>query len=117
MIRMLMGQQYGIKIPSEHREGELPFPKPLIVPSLRKKAALTGTWTNCDLNGHMSNTHYLDFAQSLLPPSFWKKHPVKAIEIDYEKEIRLGEEVEVTYGKKGNAFYVVSDRFSLKIEF
>ena len=114
---MIFADDYGIKIPSEHLEGELPFPKPLFVPSLSKKAILTATWANCDLNGHMSNTHYLDFAQSLLPPSFWKKHSVKAIEIDYEKEIRLGEEVEVRYGKKGDAFFVASDRFSLKIEF
>ena len=115
--KMIFADDYGIKIPAEHQEGELPFPKPLLLPHLRQKTTLKATWANCDLNGHMSNAYYLDFAQSLLPPSFWKSHSVKAVAIDYEKEIRLGEEVEVTYGRKGNAFYVGSDRFAIKMEF
>lgn len=115
--KMIFADDYGIKIPAEHQEGELPFPKPLLLPRLGQKTTLKATWANCDLNGHMSNAYYLDFAQSLLPPSFWKSHSVKAVAIDYEKEIRLGEEVEVTYGRKGNAFYVGSDRFAIKMEF
>jgi acyl-ACP thioesterase len=115
--KVIFADKYGIIIPMEKYGGELPFPTRINAPKFKKTALLTANWSNSDLNGHLNNTYYMDFIESLIPVNFLKKHSPKSLDIDYEKEIKVGQTVEVKYGKKDNYYYFTSDYFTIRIGF
>ena len=78
---------------------------------------LKASWRDCDLNGHMNNTAYLDEAEDLIPLEYLKSHVPSAIDIAYKKEIPLGEEVEVSYGDEGGVYVFSCPSFFLRLTF
>ena len=50
-----------------------------------------------DINEHMHNLYYLDIAYEALPQEAYQKRPFNEIEIQYKKEIKLGETVKCQY--------------------
>ena len=72
------------------------------------------TWGQCDANGHMANTAFLDvaatvrfdyFASKGFPPSEFAKlrlgPVVRRDEVDYHRELRLLDEMRVTFAIAG----------------
>ena len=49
------------------------------------------TYSDLDVNGHMNNTRYLDWLCDLLPASFHKDHPMKAVTVCYMSEALEGQ--------------------------
>jgi acyl-ACP thioesterase len=103
--KIIFAEDYGLSLPREKTGRELPFPLQISCPKFKKTATLLANWSNCDLNGHLNNAYYLDFVEGLIPISFLKKNEPKLLEIEYIKEIKLGEAVLVTYGKKDKDYY------------
>lgn len=50
-----------------------------------------------DINGHMHNLYYLDLAYEVLPEEVYKNRPYNNVQIQYIKEIKLGETVMCKY--------------------
>ena len=113
----IFASDYQIDIPSEAYGSELPFPRKLIPPRLRNTAILDANYSNCDLNGHLNNASYIDFILGLIPISFIKKNEIKSLEIDYKKEIKLGQKVAVKYGRSGKDYWFYNEYFTMKLGF
>lgn len=96
---------------------EVSCPSTLRFPDLDQKATLTPGFRDIDVNGHVNNTIYLDLVEDLIPHDFILSHSPKTIDIQYKKEIRLGESVEVRYGFIDGAYCFESDRFLCKIQY
>ncbi len=113
----VFASDYGIIIPKEKYGNELPFPNKLIPPKVKKKAILSADYSNCDLNGHLNNASYIDFILSLIPISFIKKNTIKTLEIEYEKEIKIGNKMPLFYGKHNNDYWFYNEYFTIKLGF
>lgn len=85
---------------------------PLFLP---QKAELEAKWSLCDPNGHLNNAKYLDACEDLIPADFLLSHPLKGLEIDYRKEIPLGEKVTLSYGEKEGSYFFRCDSFHLRL--
>ena len=114
---MVNPKDHGIVIEGEARGGEIPFQFPMKSFPLLGRAMLKASWRDCDLNGHMNNTAYLDEAEDLIPLEYLKSHVPAAIDIAYRKEIPLGEEVEVSYGNEGGVYVFSCPSFFLRLTF
>lgn len=113
----ILADDYNINIKGEKNGNELPFPKRLIPPKVKNTKVLKADYSNCDLNGHLNNASYVSFILSLIPVSFLNKHTPKVLEIDYDKEIKLGQEVIVNYGKIKNDYWFYNEYFTIKLGF
>ena len=51
-----------------------------------------------DYNGHVNNAVYLDWADSIFDPDFVKVRQMKGFWVQYDKEVLLGQKVEMKYG-------------------
>lgn len=60
-----------------------------------------------DINGHVHNTYYLDFAYEILPNDVYDKCHFDNFEIMYKKETKLGETIKCFYTKIENFHYIV----------
>ena len=60
-----------------------------------------------DINGHVHNTYYLDFAYELLPKEVYEKCHFDNLEIMYKKETKLGETIKCFYTQVENSHYIV----------
>ena len=60
-----------------------------------------------DINGHVHNTYYLDFAYEILPSDVYKNLNFCNFEIMYKKETKLGETIRCFYTKVDHSHYVV----------
>lgn len=113
---------------AEHDVKDIPtveLPKEPSLPPMRMRfpAALEGTLSRTvaaeeiDLNGHLNNTHYLDWVDGLLgdrrPASIW---------IQYIKELTEGQNVVLHFGSQDGMLYVRgsaddADSFLLTVNF
>lgn len=50
-------------------------------------------FSETDINGHLTNTRYIDWACDLVPREFHRTHPMTAVRVDYRSEIFPDEEV------------------------
>lgn len=60
-----------------------------------------------DINKHVHNTYYLDFAYEALPEEVYEKDNLNNIEILYKKEIKLGETIKCFYAQDKNSHYII----------
>jgi medium-chain acyl-[acyl-carrier-protein] hydrolase len=60
-----------------------------------------------DLNNHVNNTKYLEWALEMVPDEITKEYTLNRLKINYKKETH--------YGKKIKTLIEVSDKFDLKI--
>ena len=111
----IIPSEYGIHIPEESDEFPLPpFPP---VPELSRVAAFEVHYGDADLNGHLNNTAYFTKVMDLIPIDYLKHHELKAVDVQYKKEIKLGEVIELSYGLIGDSWWFACERFKIVIEF
>lgn len=60
-----------------------------------------------DINRHVHNATYLDFAYEALPEEVYDNATLDTFEILYKKETKLGETIKCFYAKENNSHYVV----------
>lgn len=60
-----------------------------------------------DINRHVHNVSYLDFAYEVLPENVYNNSSFDTFEILYKKETKLGETIKCFYSKLGDSHFVV----------
>lgn len=65
-------------------------------------------FTDIDMNGHVNNTRYADFAINAINPDSKK---IKSFQIDYHKEVMEGEEIKLTVTKNEETYVVKGEDF------
>lgn len=58
--------------------------------------------SDIDINNHVHNLYYLDFAYEALPEEIYRNEELNNIEIMYKKEIKLGEQILCLYTREEN---------------
>lgn len=115
--KIVFPDDYGILIPDGSQGRELPFPRGLKLEGLADQITFRAPFSKCDINGHLSNTAYLDIAEDLIPLDYLKKHTLSEIVVDYKKEVPSGAEVVLSYGPYGDGFAFSSDCFSILLKY
>ena len=116
---------FSFPFPKESHPGELGRPEKLrtsegeLVPSYQREI----TYSMCDLNGHLNNTRYLELAVDTKGREFYADHQICRILINFEKEIKEKEKVDLLVADRGeDSFFVVGkvngeDRFMAQFDF
>ncbi len=115
--KIVFPEDYGIVIPDDSQGRELPFPRGLKLPDLPNAVSFVAPFSKCDINGHLSNTAYLDIAEDLIPLDYLSSHTLSEIVIDYKKEIRSGASVDLAYGSYNEGYAFHSDYFDIALKY
>lgn len=81
----------------EPDDAPLPRMRPIKPPAERLRTTRKVLFTDTDINGHLTNTRYIDWVCDLAPRDFHRNHPLKTLRIDYRAEIYPDEEVELRW--------------------
>lgn len=63
-------------------------------------------YSDFDCNNHVNNTKYVEWALNLLDMEYLKTHIVLSAQVDYHKEVKQGDHVEIEYELKENKLSV-----------
>ncbi len=94
---MILPDDSGITVEGYVRGDELTLPRSLAVRHLGGHTSRQVMYSELDLNGHMNNARYLDWATDLLPSAFHKEHPLKGFTINYFSEALESEQIDLQY--------------------
>ena len=92
---MVLPGKSGVSVPGIIRGGELETPGSLAPVPLANEASRRVCYGELDRNGHMNNTHCLDWAADLLPSSFHENRVPAQISVCYLAEAREGQLLEL----------------------
>ena len=95
---MILPGKSGVEVPGVLRGGELTPPASLHPAELARGQQRTVGFTDLDINGHMNNCRYLDWAADLLPSEFHRDHGIREFTLCYLSEAREGDRLELGYG-------------------
>ena len=85
---MILPGKSGVEVSGVLRGDELPVPGSLPPVQLSGRHTRTVAFTDLDLNGHMNNCRYLDWAMDLLPSQFHQDHPLQDLTLGYLAEAK-----------------------------
>lgn len=68
--------------------------------------AIKVSYSDLDTNGHMNNTRYIAHAYDLLPIDYLRQHTCTQIDINYKKEVRYGEMLDLYSRLENDCFHV-----------
>ena len=91
----LMNSPIMDKAYSYHMDDELPLPIKISSPELTKVETRKIHYSDCDLNKHLNNTRYIEILQDLRTMEFYEQHSIKSMTINYLKELKEGEIIDV----------------------
>ena len=97
-----------------------PLPR---MPPIRPAGNLAHTprrvqFSETDINGHLTNTRYMDWVSDLAGPDFHETHAITGMRIDYRAEIFPGEEVTLDWALSDERLYCACQgRFSAMLTF
>lgn len=109
----------GIKsIKGEKHKDDIPLPEKVTGEASFLVNKRKTVYSDIDLNGHLNNTKYIEFMLDTHEPDFYKTHRIKSINVNYDKEIKFGDEVslfsngkevEVIKGKVGDVNHFTAE--------
>lgn len=85
----------GYTFKGEKDPSDIPLPGRVTFDNLFELETRKVRYNDIDLNGHLNNTKYIDYIIDTHDVNFYKKHRVNEIIINYEKEIKNGDKVEL----------------------
>ena len=94
---MILPGKSGVIVNGLTRGTELEMPPSILPKTLDNCISRTVRFSELDRNGHMNNTHYMNWISDLLPSSFHKDHPVKEITLCYLAEALEGQELYMSW--------------------
>lgn len=97
---MILPGKSGVEVPGVTLGGELPIPGSLSPEQTESRQERTVRFTDLDLNGHMNNCRYLDWAADLLPSDFHEEHSLRSATLGYLAEAREQDTLDLCYTKK-----------------
>ncbi len=80
---------------------------------------ITSSYTDLDVNDHVNNVRYLDWAQSLMPAKFWKERQVDSVLVNYFNEVHADTSITLSGGVNSNTLRVLgraNDKEMFKVE-
>ena len=96
-----------------HWNAQVPFELPQTVgkpPFLNSAGVWRASYSLCDINGHINNACYLDIACDALPLEVMQQGPVRFAAVKCHREVKLGEEMEVSVGQTEDGWAVTGRR-------
>ena len=112
--------EHGIAISGVVTGRETPLPRPPRPLPQTDEAVFTVPYSYIDLNGHMNNVRYLDLAEDVLPPRLHEL-ALRAVQIEYAGEAKLGERLTVRWGSEGGLWYLTGESekrvFRMRLEY
>lgn len=85
----------------KHPKMRLSFPA-----EYKNKAVRVVVPGEIDYNGHLNNSHYLDWAEELLDDSYMEKQEPKEIWVQYTKELRVGQQALLQFTWEEDTMYL-----------
>jgi len=109
--KVIVDREVISKLPEEKHESQLPLPAKIGLPENAKfieKRVIH--YSDLDFNSHMNNVRYVELLMDVHDSSFYKEHEIKSILLNYNKEIKEKEAVEI-YSDASNpeTIYVLID--------
>ena len=90
---MVLPGKSGVEVPGILRGNELAAPTSLAPAPYENSVTRNVHYTLLDRNGHMNNTHYMNWLDDLLPAAFHQEHPVKDFTVCYQSEALENQEI------------------------
>ncbi|HAE15913.1 MAG TPA: hypothetical protein DCG51_05110 [Erysipelotrichaceae bacterium] len=106
--RMIFPDRNGIIIEGETTGYEIDLPLPLKRAETDRQYSYTVRFCDCDLNGHMNNTHYFDLCENLLEHPSQGKDPVRIV-TEYAQEARYSEDIMVNWMETEDSAVIYGD--------
>lgn len=94
---MILPGKSGVQVDGVLRGDELPTPASLPPVMLADSCSRRVCFTDLDINGHMNNCRYLDWAFDLLPSTFHEGHSLQDITLGYLSEAREGDALQLQH--------------------
>jgi len=85
----------GVDVPACPDRSEPEMPGRMRMPGLTERACRKARYSELDMNGHLNNTRYLDWADDLAQREFHDSHSLQSFSIHYRSEIRADAEAEL----------------------
>jgi acyl-ACP thioesterase len=87
---VVIPKNHGISVRGLSVGGELPLPGPIHCPEADTLSRRTVLYSETDMNGHMNNSRYLDWADDCLDSSVHKEMTLKKLQINFMSEAVQG---------------------------
>ena len=118
--KLIFPEEYDIALPGTVTGLEIPLPGHLRPLEDGQSRTFTVPYSFLDLNGHMNNTRYFDLAEDLMPSDMRVRTP-SALQVSYNSEARLGDELTLRYRCSKDCFCLSGERekniFHLRIDY
>ena len=116
---MMSGRVPRITLPTpEPDDAPLPRMRAIRPPREIRHTPRKVRFSELDLNGHLTNTRYADWATDLASRAFHETHPMTGLRIDYRRETFGEEELDLAWELTDERLYCASEgRFALEITF
>ena len=88
---MVLPGKSGVIVNGILRGNELPTPTSLAPEALQQAQRRSVRFTDLDVNNHMNNARYLDWAEDMLGPDFRQDHILRRATLCYLNEAKLGQ--------------------------
>ena len=62
-----------------------------------------------DWNGHLNNVRYMDIIYNAVPIDILKDNLITELQIDYLKECKLNDSIDIYYHKEDESIYIKGD--------
>jgi acyl-ACP thioesterase len=108
-----------ISLPTPELEGTpMPRMSPIKSPEEFRETARPVLFSETDINGHLTNTRYVDWICDLAPMEFHRDHPMRGLRINYRAETFPGENVPLRGSLDDTRLWCASpSRFEAEISF
>lgn len=94
--RVIVDRDVISKLPEEKYDNQLPLPEKISLPeNNRFIEKRTIHYSDLDFNSHMNNVRYVELLTDTHDSTFYKNHHIKSINLNYMKEIKEKEAVEI----------------------
>ena len=120
--RVVLKTPYSDKVIAESDPNDFPLPEKVVGEASSLVDNRKVRYSDIDINGHMNNTEYIEFLMDTHGPEFYKTHRVKRININFDKEIKYKEEVQL-FTNRNELLEVIKgkvndeNRFTAEIEY
>jgi acyl-ACP thioesterase len=108
-----------ISLPTPEPEGApMPRMSPIKPSETFQETSRPVLFSETDINGHLTNTRYVDWICDLAPMEFHKTHPMRGLRINYRSETFPGENVPLRWALDDTRLWCASpSRFEAAISF
>jgi acyl-ACP thioesterase len=108
-----------ISLPTPEPEGtHLPRLRPIHPPAAYETAQRQVLYSETDINGHLTNTRYVDWICDLAADDFHRSHPMTGLRINYRAETFPGQTVDLHWSLDDTRLWCASPgRFEAEITF